>query len=149
MVQTLKFTGLIINRQPKISILFECKAFKICKMVDFLVDTGTTYSAITQKEAAIMAIDYSMLPYFKREAVGFGGLFRNRVINKLVTLTFESKEGNYKIKCGSFLVICIPPNIRREEREKMIRFTPNVLGMDILRRFRTCVDKNQVELILR
>lgn len=149
LVQTLKFTGSIINRQPKISVLFECKALKIYKIVNFLVDTGTTYSAITQKETTIMAIDYSMLPYSKHEAIGFGGLFRNRMINRLVILTFKSKEGEYKIKCGSFLVICVPPDARGEEREKIIRLTPNVLGMDVLRRFRTCVDKNQVELILR
>jgi hypothetical protein len=115
-------------------------------MVDFLIDTGTTYSAITQREATIMNIDVSSLPYFKREAVGFGGLFRNKMINRLVTLTFKSSEGERQIKCGSFIVTCIPPNITVEDREKMIRFTPNVLGMDILRNFRTCIDKNEVEL---
>ena len=117
-------------------------------MIDFLVDTGTTYSAITEKEATIMKIDCSSLPYFKREAIGFGGFFRNRMINRQVILTFKSNEDEYKIKCGSFIVTCVPPNITGEEREKMIRYTPNVLGMDILRRFRTCVDKNRVELIL-
>jgi hypothetical protein len=96
-------------------------------MVDFLIDTGTTYSAITQREATIMNIDVSSLPYFKREAVGFGGLFRNKMINRLVTLTFKSSEGEHQIKCGSFIVICIQPNITVEDREKMIRFTPNVL----------------------
>jgi len=142
------FKGLVINRQPKISVLFEVRAYKISKVVDFLVDTGTTYYAITEKEATIMGIDCSSLPYFKREAVGFGGLFRNRMINRQVILTFKSNEDEYKIKCGSFIVTCVPPNMTGEEREKMIRYTPNVLGMDILRRFRTCVDKNQVELIL-
>ena len=117
-------------------------------MVNFVVDTGSKFSAITEKEATIMGIDSSSLPYFKKEAVGFGGLFRNRMINRLVILTFKSKEGEYKVKCGSFLVVCVPPNIKDEEREKMIRYTPNVLGMDILRRFRTCVDKNRVELTL-
>jgi len=117
-------------------------------MVDFLVDTGTTYSAITEKEATIMKIDCSSLPYYKRRAIGFGGFFRNRMINRQVILTFKSNEDEYKIKCGSIIVICVPPTITGEERENMIRYTPNVLGMDILRRFRTCVDKNRVELIL-
>jgi len=143
-----KFKGSVINRQPRISVLFEVKTYKVRKMVDFLVDTGTTYSAITEKEATIMNIDCSALPYFRREAIGFGGLFRNKMINRLVVLTFQSNEGEHKIKCGSFLVVCVPPNTTGEEREKMIRYTPNVLGMDILRRFRTCVDKNRVELTL-
>jgi predicted aspartyl protease len=61
-------------------------------VVDFLVDTGTAYSAITEKEATIMGVDCSSLPYFRREVVGFGGLFRNRVINRQVILTFKSNE---------------------------------------------------------
>ncbi|MFB0514017.1 MAG: hypothetical protein ACETVQ_00420 [Candidatus Bathyarchaeia archaeon] len=76
------------------------------------------------------------------------GTVRNRMINRQVILTFKSNEDEYKIKCGSFIVTCVPPNMTGEEREKMIRYMPNVLGMDILRRFRTCVDKNRVELIL-
>jgi hypothetical protein len=118
-------------------------------MVDFLVDTGTTYSAISEKEAIIMNIDLSSLSSFKGQAVGFGGLFRNKIINREVTLTFKSKEGEHQIKCGGgFLVICVPPNMTSEEREKMIRYTPNVLGMDVLRRFKTCVYENRVELTL-
>lgn len=115
-------------------------------MVDFLVDTGTTYPAITEKEATIMGIEVSSLPYQKREAVGFGGLFRNRLINRRVTLAFKSNKEKYKIPCSGFMVICIPPKITGEEREKILRYTPNVLGMDILRWFKTCVDKNKVEL---
>lgn len=107
-------------------------------MVDFLVDTGTTYSAITEKEATIMNIDCSALPFYKRESIGFGGLFRNKIINREVTLTFKSNEEEYTVKCGGgFLVICVPPNLKGEEREKYIRYTPNVLGMDILYRFKT------------
>jgi hypothetical protein len=117
-------------------------------MVDFLIDTGTTYSAITEREATIMNIDVSSLPYFKRVAVGFGGLFRNKMINRLVILTFKSNKGEHQIRCGSFIVTCIPPNMTDEDREKMMRYTPNVLGMDILHNFRTCIDRNQVELTL-
>jgi len=40
-------------------------------MVDFLVDTGAIFSAITEKEATIMNLDVSSLPYSEREAVGF------------------------------------------------------------------------------
>ena len=63
-------------------------------------------------------------------------------------LTFKSNKDEYKVKCGGFEVICTPPNVTNEERDKLIQVTPNVLGMDILRRFKTCVDKNGVELIL-
>jgi len=143
-----RFKGLVIDRHPRISVFFEVRAFKKSKMINFVVDTGSKFSAITEKEATVMGIACSSLPYSKREAVGFGGLFRNRIINRLVILTFKSKEDEYKVKCGSFLVVCVPLNITGEEREKVIRYTPSVLGMDILRRFRTCVEKSQVELVL-
>lgn len=96
-----------------------------------------------------MNIDISSLPYTKRKAIGFGGFFKNKLINREVILTFKSNGGEYKIKCGGgFEVICVPPHITAEEREEFIRLTPNVLGMDILRRFEVCVRKNEVKLIL-
>lgn len=48
-------------------------------MVSFLVDSGAKASAITEKEATIMGIDYSSLPYTKSDAIGFGGKFKNRL----------------------------------------------------------------------
>jgi len=117
-------------------------------MVDFLVDTGARASAITEKEATIMGIDCPSLPFFKHKSVGFGGFYRNRIINRQVTLTFQSNKDFHQIKLSSFMVTCIPPEVSGEEREKLIRYIPNVLGMDILRHFKTCVTKNQVELIL-
>lgn len=91
LVLSLKFEGLVINKQPRIQVLFEVKALNIKTMIDFLVDTGALYSGITEKEAVIMGIDCSSLPYHKKEAVGFGGTFRNRIINRLVVLTFKSR----------------------------------------------------------
>ena len=117
-------------------------------MVSFLVDSGARVSAITEREATIMGIDCSSLPYAKGEAIGFGGVFRNRNINREVILTFKSNQDEHRMNLGSFRVNCVPPNLTGEEREKVIRLTPNVLGMDILRVFKTYLDINRVELIL-
>lgn len=96
-----------------------------------------------------MGIDVPSLPYAKGKAIGFGGFFKNRIINREVDLTFSGDEGEHKIKCGGGLVVIpIPPNLSGEERENLIRLTPNVLGMDILRRFKTVVEENRVELIV-
>jgi hypothetical protein len=97
-----------------------------------------------------MGIHVPTLPYAKGKAIGFGGFFRNKLINREAILTFNGDEGEYKVKCGGgLIVILIPPNLPAEEREELTRFTPNVLGMDILRRFRTIVEENRVELILK
>lgn len=49
-------------------------------MIDFLVDTGSIFSALSEKEATLMGIDCSELPEAKGEAIGFGGLFKTRVL---------------------------------------------------------------------
>jgi hypothetical protein len=118
-------------------------------MIDFLVDTGSIFSALSEKEATIMGIDCSDLPEAKGEAIGFGGLFKTKMINRLATLTFRSSnQQEYKINYNSgFRVICVPPNATREEREKILRSTPSVLGMDILlAKFKIYVDEQKVEL---
>ena len=119
---------------------------KIGKLVNFLVDTGANYSGITEKEATIMGMDCSILPDHSKEGIRFGGTFKNKMINREVILTFQSKQDEHKIKCSKFIVIHIPPDITGETREKMLRYTPNILGMDILTKFKVCVDKNQVEI---
>ena len=118
-------------------------------MIDFLVDTGAIFSAITEKEATLMGIDCSLLLESKGKAIGFGGLFKTKIINRLVTLTFKSNNKEHKIKYSSgFRVICVPPNVTSEEREKLLRYTPSVLGMDILTKFKIHINKNKVELTL-
>lgn len=118
-------------------------------MINFVIDSGSLFSAITEKEATLMGLDCSLLPDSTIGAIGFGGTFTPKMLNKLVLLTFRSGKNEYKIRFSSgFMVICIPPNITGEDREAMLRFTPNVLGMDILTKFKTCMDKRKVELTL-
>ena len=61
-------------------------------MIDFLIDTGAVFSAISEKEATLMGVDCSFLPESKEEAIGFGGSFKTKMINRLVTLTFKSNK---------------------------------------------------------
>ena len=118
-------------------------------MIDFLIDTGAVFSAISEKEATLMGVDCSFLPESKEEAIGFGGSFKTKMINRLVTITFKSNKKEHKIKYSSgFRVVCIPPNIESEEREKLLRYTPSVLGMDILAKFEIYINKDKVELNL-
>jgi hypothetical protein len=100
-------------------------------MIDFLIDTGAVFSAISEKEATLMGVDCSFLPESKEESIGFGGSFK--------------KEHKIKYSSG-FRVVCIPPNIESEEREKLLRYTPSVLGMDILAKFEIYINKDKVEL---
>jgi hypothetical protein len=95
-----------------------------------------------------MGINCDSLPFFKGEAIGFGGTFKPKIINKRVNLIFGTGQNELKKNYDSgFKVTCIPPNTPPEEREKLLQHTPSVLGMDILYQFKTCVDRKSVELI--
>jgi len=68
-------------------------------------------------------------------------------MNRPVNLTFGSDTNLQKIVyAGGFQIVCIPENVNDEEREKLIRYTPSVIGMDILCLFRLYVDKKKVIL---
>jgi len=114
-----------------------------------LVDTGSVFSAITEKEATLMGIECAILPEAKGDAIGFGGFFKNRMINRSVFLIFDSGKEKYKINFSSGLkVICVPSDLDQEDRERYFRLTPCVLGMDVLRYFETRVSKDRIELEL-
>jgi hypothetical protein len=127
--------------------LFEVPFFHCSRIINFLIDTGSTYSGITEKEANLLGIEIALLPDAKKGAIGFGGTFRNKMINHPVYLTFKSPKEEYKMTYGSgFQIVIIPPQITGIDREKMMRYCPSVLGMEILGKFRLYLDKRKVEL---
>ena len=109
-----------------------------------MIDTGAGYSAITEKEAELMNLDSSILPYFKGDCFGFGGKFKNKVINHPVHLTFGTSNTQplqHKINFASgFQVTCVPRNLSPDEREEIMRHTPCVIGTDILKQFKLFID---------
>ena len=116
-----------------------------------MVDTGSLFSAITEREATLMGLDSFRLPESRIPAIGFGGKFKTKMINRLVILTFREGENEYRIRYSrGFRVICPPLKIKKEEREELLRHTPNVLGMEILTKFETRINKKRglVELTL-
>jgi hypothetical protein len=66
-VSVIKFKGFIINGQPRIPVLVEVPAFRKSKIVSFLVDSGSNFSAILEKEAESMGLDCSMLPELREK----------------------------------------------------------------------------------
>ena len=130
-------------------VLFEVPALHCSKSIVFLIDSGSTYSAISEKEAMLLGIDHSLLPDYRRDCIGFGGTFRNKIINYPVYLTFGSNNNLHRMTYSSgFQIVCVPQGVSPEMREKMIRYTPCVLGMDILCKFKLYLDKKKFELTL-
>jgi hypothetical protein len=145
---TFKFTGIIVNHQPKIPVYVEIPKTHKGAVIFFLIDSGATKSMITEKDAAVIGIDCYDFPECKQDSVGFGGTFKNRMINCPVKLTFgKGNSHEYCVHHDSGLrLIMIPPTVTGEDREKIIRHTPSVLGMDVIERFQLYLDKKKVEL---
>lgn len=104
---------------------------------------------LVEKDAALVGFDCYDFPECNQDSVGFGGTFRNRIVNCPVRLTFG--KGNSEEFCvhhdSGFRLILVPPNASKEDREKLIRTTPSVLGMDVvLEKFKLYVDRHKVEL---
>jgi len=131
-----------------ITVLFEVPYYHYSKTIQFLIDTGASRSAITEKEAELLGLACYMLPDAKTGAVGFGGTFKNKMINRPVYLTFSAVNGQtYKVNYAQgFQIVCIPAHADKDEQEKLRRYTPCVIGMDILQKFKLYVDKRKVEL---
>jgi hypothetical protein len=131
-----------------IPVLFDCRSLKISEIVNFLVDTGSLSSALSEKQATLMKIDCSILPESKGNAIGFGGTFKTKMINSPVNLIFESGDDKFKINYNSgFRVNIIPKDAKEKDKELMLRHTPSVLGMDVLSKFEVRIDKKKVELV--
>jgi hypothetical protein len=95
-----------------------------------------------------MVIDCSTLPEAKKEAIGFGGFFKPRLLNTQVHLIFSAIDGReYKISQSGFTVISPPQRI--EKREEIVALSPSVLGMDILSKFEIHMYEKKIELIPR
>jgi hypothetical protein len=117
-------------------------------MVSFLIDSGSSCSAISEREADLMNLEIALFPERKQESVGFGGAFKSRIINCPIHLTFGSDKQKYRITCnGNFFINCIPSDKTPEEREKLLQLVPSVLGMDLLGHFETRLTANSVELL--
>lgn len=140
----------MISNRPMITALFEVPYYHCSKAIQFLIDTGASKSAITEKESGLLGIDCDSLPEAKIGAIGFGGTFKNKVINRPVFLTFSAtNDETYKLPYSQgFQIVCISKDASPDEKEKLRRYTPPVLGMDILDKFKIYVDKKKVELTL-
>lgn len=87
-------------------------------------DSGATKSLLTEKDALLIGLDCFMLPDCAEESIGFGGTFRNKMINCPVKLTFGNEQ-KYTVRYDSgFRVVVFPNEIDSQQREKLIRYTP-------------------------
>ncbi len=142
-----KILGINDGRRPRIPVFFVVETLQANKLVWFLVDTGSCFSALNESEALLMGLDLAVLPYVKGESIGFGGYFKPRTINRPVKLIFQTADnGQYSLQQSGFRIIS-PEHTDEETRRKIVELTPCVLGMDILNKFEIHIYSKRIELI--
>jgi hypothetical protein len=141
--------GIVTGRGPRVQALFSIKSLAVNRLLWFTVDSGSSFSAISEADAILAGIDCSTLPFAKVETIGFGGFFKPRMINTHLELTFVTDEGEYRLLRSGFMVVCPPDNLEEKLRKRMIEVTPSVLGMDVLSKFDVHIYKKRVELEVR
>jgi len=143
-------SGVVTGIRPRVQAILSIKGLEITtKPIWFTLDTGSTFCTLAESDATLNGIDCSMLPLAKRESIGFGGLFKPRMIDRQCELIFNTDGGEYKVGRSGLVVVCPPDEVEPKVREQMLRLTPSVIGMDVLNRFDIHIYKKRVQLDLR
>jgi len=139
--------GINDGRRPRVQAYLSVRSLDVHRMIWFLIDTGSTESAISESEASLAKIDVATSPYVERGAWGFGGSFRYKVINRPVELIFRSTNGGYYTVPQSGFKVIPAEHANPDVRRRMLELTPSILGMDVLSKFQIQISRRKVELI--
>src|SRR5215831_10331473 len=114
----------------------------VARTLDFLVDTGASGSLISERDAAILGIDYEKLELLEQPIFGIGGTAPAYRINSESKLVFRTLEGGrYLLSLPNIIVTKVA---MADERVRKFVFdqTPSLLGMDAIERFRFVLTKD-------
>jgi hypothetical protein len=127
-----------------VTAVFVCDHLQIKAPLRFLVDTGNTHTTITQGTAERLGIDLSTLP----ETVNFGGIGGSAKGSQLagIRIVFTTTDRRAHEEKLPFIRILKYPKPRSEEERKIMEQTPDLLGLDVLRRFTIKFERNLLYL---
>lgn len=119
-----RIRGAVSEGQPRIRVFLEVKALGKSGKVDFVIDTGATYSALSEHDALLLGIDVLTLPKEKGRGIGFSGVFTPRLLNREIGLTFYDTQGDlYRLKKSGLHVITAPEDVDEDTRREVVART--------------------------
>jgi len=128
-----------LSAQLYVQALVICKFPLVEKAINFLVDTGASYTTILDKDAKRLGIDYRDLePKTKEDwARGVGGAVETYIMRdvQLKFLSDDRREVLFERTLPQVHVLKHP-----KEMYEQVREMPSLLGMDFLRDFYMVVD---------
>lgn len=126
--------------------LFYCDRLGINGIpLKFLVDTGNIHTIITEKTAKQLGIDLAALFSKKPDAhlSGIGGSTEGfRLAN--IRLVFAATDGSPVEEPLQFIIVMKFPKPRNEEERKAMELIPDLIGLDVIRRYSLSFEKNLI-----
>jgi hypothetical protein len=131
-----------------VTALFYCDHLGILGVpVKFLVDTGNVHTTLTETTAKRLGIDTTKLfsgkPHLRISGIG-GSAEGYRLAN--VRLVFGDEDGKpveEKLQVVFFMKL---PKPRDENERKALELVPDLIGLDVIRRYSFRFDKNLMYL---
>lgn len=127
-----------------VTALFYCDHLGIAGVpVKFLVDTGNVHTTLTETTAKRLGIDTTTLfsgkPSLRISGVG-GSAEGYRVVN--VRLVFTDTDGNPVEEKLQVVSVMKLPKPRDEDERKALELIPDLIGLDVIRRYSIRFEKN-------
>lgn len=116
-----------------VTALFVCSHFQIKEPLKFILDTGSTHTVLAESTAKKLGIDLDKLPQ-KVKISGIAGTSEGLQLSG-IQLIFTTVNGKEVKESLPFVRILKNPPPRNMEEVKAFELIPNLLGLDIIRRF--------------
>lgn len=143
-----RISGKLRDGRPIFEGFFACPERKVRDFLEFLVDTGTEKTMLSQRTVERMGIDVESLPRSPKRMISAAGHSENRVLRDVVLVLKTDENKSEEIRLSDIRVHRITTKNKRDR--KALLSMPNLLGTDFLREggFRFILDYNKGETYL-
>lgn len=111
---------------------------EIDETITFMVDTGASKTALLDRDAIRLGIDYAKLPRAKEDLSGIGGTIQTHIIPDAIA-GFVTTKGVLEIELPIYVVKHPLDKLSETEKQKILRI-PSLLGRDIINKYKLVFD---------
>jgi hypothetical protein len=142
----IRIQGVAVKGQHcNVTALFVCDHLKINTPLKFILDTGSVHTTLPESTANNLGIDLSKLESQKVSITGIGGSPQGYRLAG-VRLIFNATDGKPIEEKLPFIIIMKTPPPRNEQERKAMETVPNLLGLDVIRRFKIRFERHMAYL---
>jgi hypothetical protein len=118
----------------RVEAVLICTKLQISKVVEFMVDTGSSYTAILDKDVDKLGINYDDLEEAEEDVTGIGGDATTYLLPKSKLIFTDNKGHEFPEDLDTGMVL---RHSFKNEKERHNIFTlSSLLGMDILHKYK-------------